>query len=247
MPEAWTSFGDITIVDHIVIGRNISVPGDQLCQDGVNVYFKDSKYCYLENYDHSCRTNFIAPLRQAERIYTQKNYHVFRFYNVRTKYKSYFFKMDKNGDFFHEKTTSHEMPFCEDLPVQKTTIVYSERYALREERPFVENLINKGITSINTSFGPLLNLHMVNQDYHQLSFLSFMDRTNIRSPLCIEGDYHRDLIKQLSGEYSGGGFNILNINLLQSLSGEIVLPENQSVNSTNPSKYTFECVPTLTI
>lgn len=245
--QGWASSRPIFLVEHVVIGRNISVPGDKLCHDGVDLFFKSRQDCLDGDYDHSCRSLFIAPLRQSERIFFDRTRRVFRFFNVVTSYNSYTYVEGESGDYVNKSTQTHTIPFCAELPQKEPTIVYSERQASSNELPFLNNLFKQGITSINTGFGPLLNLRMVNQQYHQLRLISWIQRGNIKSPLCIEGEHHTNLVNKISGEYSGGGVRFLNINLLQNISGQISLPPNETADDTPPDEYHFGCIPTETI
>ncbi len=244
---AWAFPKNIEVVENVVIGREISVPGDRLCHDGVHIYFRSQEDCQKTNIEHSCRSQFIAPIRQAEVISIDENKKIYRFFDVPKSYEVRTYNPDERGYFDLVARQTHSIPFCSGAEPREPVIVFEQREGTPEELPFLQRLFNFGVTVINTGFGPLKSLHMLNQESHELDFIDYRYHTNIRSPLCVDDPIHENLIQQISGEYSGGGVRFFNINLLQNISGEIILPTNQDVLETNPEDYLLDCLPSVSL
>ena len=213
-----TSGGKVVDYNNVVIGRDISVPGNLLCNDGVFIYYKNKESC-AKSGKKNCTNLSIGPINQAERIYIDKDISITQFYKVSLVYEKKTYSRTQAG----RKKTSIDVkvPYCVNRDILKPSNVFTEREASDEEIPVLASLYLNGMDAINTPFGPVKSIKKINYESHDIRKLPLLMLTNIRSPFCGEPNVLKYLEK-ISGEYSGNGWRRANMEYLQGTSGEVV-------------------------
>ncbi len=233
---------------HVVIGKQLSVAGHQLCHNGSTLFFKDLSSCEDHNFGIgvlsqlrpiSCQGLILGSIKQVEKI-NFDGQEVVRFYNVDIVYEEIIETAYPNkSDKIIKNTTRRlkQVELCSDLGTDDVLLAMneiSERPARNEEIPFLNRLVGNGIHLINQPAGLLTDFNFIDPEVAASSNVPERFRgATVRSPQCeIQGggdvvfkasgeNSGNGIVTQASGENSGNGWSLINTDYLQSLSGQI--------------------------
>lgn len=214
----------------VEVANGLRIPGDLLCQDGNNVYFKDESDCWRANKlfygteleELQCDQSLkVSPILDIEEIQTQKGRSFFRFYVTATEYNLVEYKVETVGNTEEHEIVSDKMvPIerCTGIPKAKRIAQKTTRTALPQEEILIRDLLSQGIQVINRPRGPLTDFYDVQFELigkgrrewekNNNSFTSLLDQKPffINTFHCNTKHNAQDFIHMVSsGGWGGGG------------------------------------------
>jgi len=239
------------IFSPVRVSQNIVVSPRHLCHDGLYLYFKNEEDCKdaaVSGINCTDKSS-IVPLRSTEDVYPTEYSDEFitRFYHIDLNYLYQEVIPNTSLVLFSEM---RKIPYCENRERQQTKNIRSARVAQGEnERIFVQSIIdqaeanqNEEFLIINTPVGNMPSFELLGYTDPYITVEQQYENAIVKTPFC--SDFAKDMIWQMSGEYTGSGNRDLKPASLQTVSRPLYLAGKKLVENDKGDlelRYTFTC------
>ncbi len=213
----------VKVNNHVVISRMESYPGNLLCHNGKDLFFKSLSDC-KDSGASSCKSLNVSPLAEVEEIKLNENGTevITRFFSKSLYYSVSVFEKSKESDWDYvlKETLKKRIPSCDGEFYRDIEITYMERSPVsQQEKQLLKAIYDSGFNVINSPLGPIDDLSYLDQQSPDLDWSKIAShlKKNISTPECA-GSIHEDTLKLLGGELSGNGITGQMLQQLQSIS-----------------------------